>query len=115
MAEIFKPGLVHEKQAVPPESARQAPQLAQKLENVMRDRDLSLVLGNVLDKLLIPGMLNRHELTEEQAERIRLAYRESLDSMLSPQEREEVDREADKEAGLYVKGKREKLPDFARW
>lgn len=68
--------------------------LAEKLETVLRDVDLSLALGPYLTQVILPAMQAQGKLTPEERERLTAVRRQVLDSLLNDDERQEVKRAA---------------------
>ncbi len=87
--------------------------LTTKLEAIMRDPDLALELGVYIRDLALPGLV-KNTITQEQADRVWKAYGETLDAMMTPEMRSDVEEALRHELWAEKQGRR-KESEFARW
>lgn len=67
--------------------------ITQKLEEIMRDPDLVFELSPYMQNLILPGMVGMWEMTQAQVDRVLAAADETIDSLLTPEQKAGIDRE----------------------
>jgi len=87
--------------------------LGYKLEDIFRDRELALEIGNLLIKLALPGLVQSGKISRRQETDLTAVYDRTIMSMLTPEQREQAaEKDARREERNLDRIARGKRPKF---
>lgn len=93
------------------EKSEKQRRLAYKLEDILSDPELALEIGNILVQIALPSLDQGGRITFGQHADLVQVYENTMNSLLTPEQKEEVDKEEEFRAwDDEIRRRRGKLP-----
>lgn len=89
-----------------------AERITQKLATIMCDPDLVFELAPAMQDLILPGMVGTGVISQRQADRVLAAADETMDSLLTPEQKAEIAMGLEQRAWAEAHRRTGRGPDF---
>lgn len=89
-----------------------AKRITKKLKAIMRDPDLASELLPAMEDVILPGMVGMEVITQSQADSVLAVADETINSLLTPEQKAEVDKELERQRWAEKHRRTGHVPDF---